>query len=163
MGWVDRMGDLVKTCDCWRMGKKITVFAEIPAGISGRKNCNVAIICSGRLRFAALPAQKSLSSGWQSHPCGLELEGLRAPPNYPGAFALVQQPLFSFEGFFPYRQSFVLRTSFLRPHSGASDSCFQALQCSFQRFECSGRRRAGSRARRARTGHRGCRPPRFFR
>ena len=54
-----------------------TVFAEISAEISGRKNCKVAIICSGRLRFASLPAQKSLSSGRRSRPCGLKLEGLR--------------------------------------------------------------------------------------
>ena len=77
--WVfgDRIDDLVKTCGCWRMGKKRAVFAEISAEISGRKNCKVAIICSGRLRCASLPAQKSLSSGRRSCPCGLLLEGLR--------------------------------------------------------------------------------------
>jgi hypothetical protein len=37
-----------------------SVFSEMPPGISGRKNCKEAILCSGRLRFAALPAQKSL-------------------------------------------------------------------------------------------------------
>ncbi|MBR5379472.1 MAG: hypothetical protein IK140_02970 [Clostridia bacterium] len=36
---------------------RFTVFSEMPAGISGRKNCNEAIICSRR---ASAPSQKSL-------------------------------------------------------------------------------------------------------
>ncbi|MBR5380249.1 MAG: hypothetical protein IK140_06910, partial [Clostridia bacterium] len=35
-------------------------FSEISAEISGRKNCKETILCSGRLRFASLPTQKSL-------------------------------------------------------------------------------------------------------
>jgi hypothetical protein len=50
--FVDRIGGLVETSSRWRMGKWFTVFAENPAGFSGRKNCKEAIICFGRLRFA---------------------------------------------------------------------------------------------------------------
>ena len=89
--FVDRIGGLVEASSRWRMGKWFTVFAENPAGFSGRKNCKVAIICSGRLRCASLPTQKSLSSGRQSHPCGLKLEGLGPLQATPGDFTLVQQ------------------------------------------------------------------------
>ncbi len=84
MGYIALVGCGDETPRLDQGGDRIAVFAEISAEISGRKNCKVAIICSSRLRFAALLTQKSLSSGRQSCPCGLKSGGAAAPPGLPG-------------------------------------------------------------------------------
>ena len=39
---------------------------------------------------------RDLRRGTASHPCGLELEGLRAPPNHPGLMRLCNNPFWIF-------------------------------------------------------------------
>ena len=64
------------------MCNRKTVFAEIPAGISGRKNCNVAIFA---LAGQAL-LRKNHVLGAAKPPLRIRIEGVAIPPNYPGTF-----------------------------------------------------------------------------
>ena len=99
------------------MCNRFTTFSEIPAGISGRKacclkfqfeptrsaqrnrfakgkstsSCNETIICSGRLRCAPLPTQKSFL-GAAKLPLRIEIEGAAPLQATLGLLALVQQP-----------------------------------------------------------------------
>ena len=73
---------------------RFSVFSEMPAGISGRKNCNEAILCSRR---ASSPSQKSLL-GPAKPALRIEIGGVNSsiPPS--GFSLLIQQPLYHNDG-----------------------------------------------------------------
>ena len=70
------------------MCNRKTVFAEISAEISGRKNCKEAIFA---LAGQAL-LRKNHILGAAKPPLRIKVEGVATPPSHPGAFDLVQQP-----------------------------------------------------------------------
>ncbi len=80
---------MVETNDCWRIGERFTVFAEISAEISGRKNCNEVIFA---LAGQAL-LRKNRVLGAAELPLRIEIGGLR-PLQTSWGFCEMQEPHF---------------------------------------------------------------------